>query len=72
MHRRNILHKLGVSTLGMTTGMSLLSGPLTSVAQVLDKHKIKVTGIKTILIDNIPPFAGQKNGYLWSCKRIKG
>ena len=48
-----------MSTIGLTTGMSLLPNSLTASKLVLEKQKIKVTGLKTILIDNIPPYAGQ-------------
>ena len=59
MKRRDFVNKLGVSTLGMSTGLSLLRNPLTAGILALDEQNIKVTGIRTMLIDNIPPYAGQ-------------
>lgn len=60
LNRRNFLNQIGVSTLGMTAGIGLLTNPLKAAPLFLNQQKIKITGVKTMLIDNIPPYAGQK------------
>jgi len=59
IHRREFFNRLGISTLGMTAAVSLIPSPSIGSTQVPDQQKIKVTGLKTMLIDNIPPYAGQ-------------
>ncbi len=39
--------------------MNKITNAATSNSPILNRQKIKVTGVKTMLIDNIPPYAGQ-------------
>ena len=59
MKRRNFLSKIGLSAtaLGLAGGSSV--APSVHCATRLFTENIKVTGVKTLLIDNIPPYAGQ-------------
>jgi galactonate dehydratase len=58
--RRHFLRTLGVSTLGITSGLSLLPNTVSGATLHLDRQNIKMTGMRTMVIDNIPPYAGQR------------
>ena len=60
IQRRHFLKTMGLSTLGITSGMSLLPNLASGATIPLDYQKIKITGMKTMVIDNIPPYAGQR------------
>jgi len=60
MDRRDFLnHLLGISTIAFGAGMINISNAVARNTPVLNRQKIKVTGVKTMLIDNIPPYSGQ-------------
>ena len=59
MQRRKFLGTIGLSAAALR---SAVSSPLMSVVHAEPRppaDKIKVTGVKTLLVDNIPPFAEQ-------------
>ena len=58
--RRDFLKTMGLSTLGVSSGMSMLPNLGTGHTLALNRQKIKVTGLKTMVLDNIPPYAGQR------------
>ena len=60
IQRRHFLKTMSLSTLGITSGMSLLPNLESGATIPLDYQKIKITGMKTMVIDNIPPYAGQR------------
>ncbi len=60
MRRRQFLNTIGLSTIGVTSGLSLLPNLGVGHTLALNRQKIKVTGLKTMVLDNIPPYAGQR------------
>jgi galactonate dehydratase len=60
MERRNFITRLlGASALAFGAGLSNTSKAAIGNTPVLSSQKIKVTGVRTMLVDNIPPYAGQ-------------
>ena len=58
LERRNFFKSLGISALGLTAGMSMLPKLANEKTLSGEGQKIKITGIRIMVVDNIPPYAG--------------
>ena len=58
--RRSFLHSLGMAAAGMGAGMAAAPLSVAGGAQDSNAPKMKVTGLKTILLHNIRPYIGHR------------
>jgi galactonate dehydratase len=58
--RRKFFKSLGISALGLTAGMSMLPKLANGKTLPEERQKIKITGMRIMVVDNIPPYAGQR------------
>jgi L-alanine-DL-glutamate epimerase-like enolase superfamily enzyme len=63
---------LGISTLGITAGMSLLPDLVSGATIPLKRQNIKITGMNILVIDNIPPYSGQRKWLIIQIKTNQG
>jgi 2-dehydro-3-deoxyphosphogalactonate aldolase len=66
--RRKFFKSLGVTALGLTAGMSMLPKLANGKSLSEEGQKIKMTGMRIMVVDNIPPYAGQRK---WLIIRIE-
>jgi len=60
IHRRKFFKTLGISTLGLTGAISMLPKSVNGKTLSEEPQKIKMTGMRIMVVDNIPPYAGQR------------
>ncbi len=60
LNRRSFLHSSAMVTAGIGAGMAAAWQSVAGGAEVSKPPKLKVTGVKTILLDNVPPFRGHR------------
>jgi L-alanine-DL-glutamate epimerase-like enolase superfamily enzyme len=72
IQRRNFIKTLGISTLGITAGMSLLPDLVSGATIPLKRQNIKITGMNILVIDNIPPYSGQRKWLIIQIKTNQG
>ncbi len=60
LNRRSFLHSLGIAAAGIGAGMAAAPLSVAGAAQDSNAPKMKVTGLRTILLDNIRPYIGHR------------
>ena len=60
LNRRSFLHSSAMVTAGIGAGMAAAWQSVAGGAEVSKAPKLKVTGVKTILLDNIRPYIGHR------------
>ncbi|MBI4164949.1 MAG: twin-arginine translocation signal domain-containing protein, partial [Acidobacteria bacterium] len=57
LNRRRFLHGAGMAAVGVGAGAA---APWSPAAEDSSARKLKVTGCKTLVVDNVPPYWGFK------------
>lgn len=62
IQRRNFINTMGLSALALSTinASALLPNLISGDTILLERQNIKITGMNILVIDNIPPYSGQR------------
>jgi 2-dehydro-3-deoxyphosphogalactonate aldolase len=74
IHRRNFLKTMGLSALALssTNATALIPNLISGDTILLERQNIKITGMNILVIDNIPPYSGQRKWLIIKIKTNQG
>jgi 2-dehydro-3-deoxyphosphogalactonate aldolase len=74
IHRRNFLKTMGLSALALssTNATALIPNLISGDTILLERQNIKITGMNILVIDNIPPYSGQRKWLIIQIKTNQG